>query len=334
MDLLQGVRKIEMFVDNMVQNAIKDSVNGLSTKRILCVGVVALDYISVVDKYPDEDEEVMAVEHYLSRGGNAANSATVLGLLGANSEFFGTVVKNKEFAFIKNDFRENNVISENIIVLDPATHKTPVTFIWASENTGSRTIVADFKKVTELKASDFDCLDLTNYEWVHFEGRKNIDDISKMIDIIGKFNANKDETNKIKVSVEIEFPISVCPKQQELFDKADVVFVSKDFGLAEGYTYKEETANGLLPNCKNGATIFCPWGEDGAASKTKNVLVTSPAFPPKHVTDTIGAGDTFIAGTIFTLCQCTDLEAAVRFGCRLAGAKCGARGFSELKGFR
>ena len=334
MDSQEGVRKIEMFVDNMVQNAIEDSVNGLSTKRILCVGVVALDYISVIDKYPDEDKEVMAVEHFLSRGGNAANSATVLGLLGAHSEFFGTVVKNKEFDFIKNDFRENSVISDNIVLLDPATHKPPVTFIWLSKQTGSRTIVADFKNLTELKASDFGHLDLTNYKWVHFEGRDNVEDISKMIDIISIFNEKQDDTNQIKVSVEIEFPPSICPEQQDLFDKANVVFVSKDYGRAEGYKCKEETVNGLLSNCKTGATIICPWGEDGAAAKKKNVLVTSPAFPPNHLTDTIGAGDTFIAGTIFTLCQGADLEEAMRFGCRLAGAKCGTLGFSELKGFR
>ena len=332
--LREGMGKIELFVENMIQSAIEESVNGLSRKRILFVGVVALDYICMVGKYPDEDEEVMASEHYLSRGGNAANSATVLGLLGAQSEFFGTVVKNKDFDFIKNDFRENNVISENVVVLDPAFHKPPVTFIWVSEQTGSRTIVADFKNVTELKSSDFGGLNLTHYKWIHFEGRENIEDISKMIDIISTYNGNKDENERIKVSVEIEFPPSVCPKQQELFDKADVVFVSKDYGRAEGYASKEETVKCLLSSCKEGATIICPWGEDGAAAKTEDVLVTSPAFPPNHVTDTIGAGDTFIAGTIFAFCRGADVEESLRYGCRLAGAKCGVRGFSELKDFR
>ena len=327
------IGKIEMFVDNMVQNAIEESVNGLARKRILCVGVVALDYISIVETYPDEDEEVMAIGHFLSRGGNAANSATVLGLLGAHSEFFGTVVKNRDFDFIKKDFRENNVISENIVVLNPAQHKPPVTFIWVGEKTGSRTIVADFKNLTELKASDFKRLDLSSYKWIHFEGRGNVDDISAMIQMIDKFNDNENDANKIKVSVEVEFPSSVFPKHQELFDKADVVFVSKDYGRTEGYNSKEETVKGLITKCKEGATIICPWGEDGAAAM-KDTLVTSPAFPPKLVADTIGAGDTFVAGTIFTMCKDADIETAVRFGCRLAGAKCGIRGFSGLKGFQ
>lgn len=328
-----SVRNVEQYVEGLVQDTISESVDNWARKRVLFVGVVALDHITFVEEYPNEDEEVFAEDYYLSRGGNAGNSATVLGLLGAQSEFFGTVVKNRDFDFIKNDFKQNNVYSENVVGLDPSQHKPPVTFIWVSQKTGSRTIIADFKNLTELKGTDFRRLDLRNYKWIHFEGRENVSDIIQMIEVIDKFNETKDNAYKIKISVEIETPHSLSPKLHGLFSKADYVFVSKDYGQADGYNTMEEVVEGLLARCKDSATILCPWGKHGAAAKGEQ-LVTSSAYPPEHLIDTIGAGDTFIAGTIFSLSNSQHLEKAINFGCRLAGAKCGMRGFSGLKGFQ
>ena len=97
---------------------------------------------------------------------------------------------------------------------------------------------------------------------------------------------------------------------------------------------KEEAVEGLLKCCKSDATIICPWGEDGAAAANKEHVVTSMAYPPSELVDTVGAGDTFMAGTIFSLCADKSIDHAIRFGCQIAGAKCGMRGYSGLKGFQ
>lgn len=326
---------VERYVNSLVEDSISQSVDNVARKRVLFVGIVALDYITFVEEYPNEDEEVYAEEYYLSRGGNAANSATVSGLLGGQAEFFGIMVKNRDFDFIKDDFKQSNVHSENVVVLDPSNHKPPVTFIWVSKKTGSRTILADFKNLTELKGNDFQRLDLTNYKWVHFEGRENVSDIIQMIEAIEIFNEGKEQADKVRVSVEIEPPRSLRPKLQALFDKADYLFVSKDYSQAEGYTSMEEAAEGLLSLCKDDATVICPWGADGASAKVAGEkVVTSHSYPPPHLIDTIGAGDTFIAGTVFSLSNGQSLEIAIGFGCRMAGAKCGMRGFAGLKGFQ
>ena len=62
--------------------------------------------------------------------------------------------------------------------------------------------------------------------------------------------------------------------------------------------------------------------------------MTSPAFPPEVVVDTLGAGDTFNAATIFALNAGKSLSEAVTFGCRVAGTKCGMMGNSGLRGIR
>ncbi|XP_061788804.1 ketohexokinase isoform X6 [Nerophis lumbriciformis] len=60
-------------------------------KKVLCIGLVCLDIISVVDKYPEEDTDNRCVSQRWQRGGNASNSCTVLSLLGTSCAFMGSL---------------------------------------------------------------------------------------------------------------------------------------------------------------------------------------------------------------------------------------------------
>ena len=82
------------------------------------------------------------------------------------------------------------------------------------------------------------------------------------------------------------------------------------------------------------ATVICPWGEDGAMAMTsEGQKSTSPAFPPERVIDTLGAGDTFNAATILALSDGQGIQDAITYGCRVAGAKCGMKGYDGLSKF-
>ncbi|XP_065487937.1 ketohexokinase isoform X3 [Caloenas nicobarica] len=62
-------------------------------KRIMCVGLVCLDIISVVEAFPAEDSDTRCVSQRWQRGGNASNSCTVLALLGAPCAFMGSLAR-------------------------------------------------------------------------------------------------------------------------------------------------------------------------------------------------------------------------------------------------
>ncbi|XP_074065970.1 ketohexokinase isoform X3 [Macrotis lagotis] len=63
----------------------------MEEKRILCVGLVVLDIINVVEKYPEEDADSRCLTQRWQRGGNASNSCTILSLLGAPCAFMGSL---------------------------------------------------------------------------------------------------------------------------------------------------------------------------------------------------------------------------------------------------
>lgn len=65
----------------------------MEEKQILCVGLVVLDIINVMDKYPEEDTDSRCLSQRWQRGGNASNSCTVLSLLGAPCAFMGSLAR-------------------------------------------------------------------------------------------------------------------------------------------------------------------------------------------------------------------------------------------------
>ncbi|XP_028856523.1 ketohexokinase isoform X3 [Denticeps clupeoides] len=63
----------------------------MGEKKVLCIGLVCLDIINVVEKYPEEDTDSRCLSQRWQRGGNASNSCTVLSLLGAPCAFMGSL---------------------------------------------------------------------------------------------------------------------------------------------------------------------------------------------------------------------------------------------------
>ncbi|XP_073868239.1 ketohexokinase isoform X5 [Macaca fascicularis] len=149
-----------------------------------------------------------------------------------------------------------------------------------------------------------------------------------MLQRIDAHNTRQPPEQKIRVSVEVEKP------QEELFQLfgyGDVVFVSKDVAKHLGFQSAGEALRGLYGRVRKGAVLVCAWAEEGAdALGPDGKLIHSDAFPPPRVVDTLGAGDTFNASVIFSLSQGRSVQEALRFGCQVAGKKCGQQGFDGI----
>ncbi|XP_048126812.1 ketohexokinase isoform X3 [Alosa alosa] len=297
----------------------------MGEKKILCIGLVCLDIINVVDKYPEEDTDSRCLSQRWQRGGNSSNSCTVLSLLGAPCAFMGSLAPGPVADFITGDFKRRGVDISGVTWQKEG--ETPCACCVVSLANGSRTVVLSDTNLPDVTAEDFSQVDLSQYRWIHWEGR-NAEEQVKMIKRVEEFNRSATEKERVTISVEIE---KTREPLYQLFQYGDVVFVSKDVAKHFGFDSAPSALKGLYSRVRKGAVLICAWAEKGAdAMGPDGVVVHSDAFPPEALVDTLGAGDTFNASVIYTLSRGGSLQKALSFGCQVAGRKCGVHGYDGI----
>ncbi|WP_455376185.1 PfkB family carbohydrate kinase [Kaarinaea lacus] len=284
--------------------------------NILAVGIATIDIINTTDGFPQEDDEVRAVDQEIRRGGNATNSLVVLSQLGHHCQWLGCLADDASAQLIVNDLKQYNVNLEYCEVHRGGV--TPTSYITLNSKNGSRTIV-HYRNLPEMSAETFDRIKPADYNWIHFEGR-NVEQTKSMLSAVNALQS------KIPVSVEIE-------KQREnledLFVGADIYFFSRAFAKSESHDSADlflQHYRKLIPD----ALLVCTWGSEGAYALENNQLYFFSAPKLHNVVDTVGAGDTFIAGFIHASLSGDDLPARLKFACEIAAKKCGTKGFSHL----
>ena len=309
---------------------------GSRTNRVLCVGLLCLDHIYVLPEFPEEDSDVRATTQSRSRGGNASTNTAILAQLGWEYvEFVGSIGDTLDTEFCLDELRKYGVIVENCVKRKGLAQ--PNTCAIINKSSGSRTLIHYHGGFPEVSYKEFSALNLNLYKHIHLEGRTNIDDLSKILQHISDWNAESTH-HRIKTSFELEKPRDY----RSIFALPDVLFVSSEYAESQGYKDMQTTVVELSEYTREGSIIICAWGSKGACGGVKKLLPISPedltvvpAYPPAGgVTDTLGAGDSFIAACLYALLNLDRnglskdlLPRVVNFGCKVAGYKCGMYGF-------
>ncbi|KAH2919638.1 hypothetical protein KXW25_004948 [Aspergillus fumigatus] len=256
--------------------------------------------------YPGEDEKLRASRISHRRGGNCPNTLEVLQQLIAHSQ-------------------TTSKVSLNLVAVLPAKASVASQQILASFGPGVQLGHCIYREQFSEPASSYIIKSQAS-------GSRTIGRIPEVT--LACMRYLRQCYPSIQISVEVEKPAR--HGLQELAIEADVVFYSKSWAQGQGYASAEECLQKQRPMTTNASFLCCTWGDEGAvALDTKTgELFQSPAYaaPDLKVVDTIGAGDTFIAGMLYAwLCQGNwDLEKKVHFANRVAGMKVGQEGFSDL----
>lgn len=281
--------------------------------RILGVGIATLDIINTVDGYPAEDSEVRAIHQRICRGGNATNTLVVLSQLGHRCAWAGVLADEPNTRPILDDLARYG------INIQPCRHephgKIPTSYILLNQRNGSRSIV-HYRDLPEFRFTDFCNVDLDGVDWLHFEGR-NVDETCRML------HHAHHQAPGIPRSIEIEKP---RPGIEQLFQQADLLLLSRHYAQSTGFTQPQEFLQYMHRQAPQ-ADLICAWGDAGAYGLTcAGDALHSPAYPPVTLVDTLGAGDTFNAGIIHARVNGWAWAETLRFGCEIAGKKCGVMG--------
>jgi sulfofructose kinase len=283
----------------------------LNSVLAVCVGVITIDTIALVDKYPSEDERVLANEISRAGGGPAAVAAVALSRLGVKSAIVGTIGDDADGKEVLRIFAQEGVDTSGISI---GTTPTAGSVIVASKEHSARAI-STRQPVTQAPINEAAKKLIANAQWVHVDhvGVKRLDE------------AGITRGNGPQISFDAGYGV-------ETFDPIVVdLFVPTDRQMALRYPGVDLAVALENDSMKAGNTVVATQGSAGSAGFSPETgLVTAPGFTVE-VTSTLGAGDVFHGALVAQLIQGYSLQEALRRANAVAALSCrGLDGQSKI----
>jgi sulfofructose kinase len=274
----------------------------LSSVQVVCVGVITIDTIALVDKYPSEDERVLANEISRAGGGPAAVAAVALSRLGVKTAIVGTIGDDADGKEVLRIFAQEGVDTSGISI---GTTATAGSVIVASQEHSARAI-STRQPVVQAPINEAAKKLIANAQWVHVDhvGIKRLDELGiargKGAQI--SFDAG--------YGVENFDPIVV-----DLFVPTDRQMILRYPGIDLAVALENDSM-------KAGNTVVATQGSAGSAGFSPETgLVTAPGFKV-NVTSTLGAGDVFHGALVAQMIQGHSLQEAMRRANAVAALSC------------
>jgi len=283
----------------------------LSSVQAVCIGVITIDTIALVDKYPGEDERVLADQISRAGGGPAAVAAVALSRLGIKSAIVGTIGDDADGKEVLRIFAQEGVDTSGISY---GATPTAGSVIVASKEHSARAI-STRQPVTQAAMNEAAKKLIAAAQWVHVDhvGIKRLDEagISRGAGPQISFDAG--------YGVETFNPIVVD------------LFVPTDRQMALRYPGVDLAVALENDSLKAGNTVVATQGSAGSAGFSPETgLVTAPGFKV-DVTSTLGAGDVFHGALVAQLIQGHPLQEAMRRANAVAALSCrGLDGQSKI----
>jgi len=285
--------------------------------KILGIGNAVLDTILTVKHYPQENQEVRALNKTFSPGGNINNTLYILNQLGHDSAICCALATDLEAKQLLKGFKERQLSTKHTQTFIQG--KTPSSFITLNQENGHRTIV-HYRELPEVTFEHFAKITVEAFDWLHFEGR-NIENLTGMINIAKTFLTHQ------PISLEVEKSRKGI---EALFNQVNLVIFSHHYATEKGFSNGLDLLTQIQKEAPN-TKLACTWGDQGvwfADIQQKVQHIKAEEIHP--IIDTLGAGDTFNAALIHHLIQKKDFKEAVSLANKLAAQKCTQYGLDHF----
>ncbi|KAI5782739.1 Ribokinase-like protein [Geopyxis carbonaria] len=324
--------------------------------RLLGLGALYEDTVLTLPHFPAEDSKLRATARTTRLGGNILNTFGVLSSSPPSTpgaappfalRFCAAVGNQPSCAWIASELQRRAIAPALVYraaVTGPAT-----ALVLCAADTGTRTVVSHANALDDPTAAELYHAATAAHVapwwpgWIHVEGR-NCEPVAQLLERV----ADRAGGYPCRISVDFERP---RPGLWELMPRADVLFVSQTWAR---YVAVAEAAGGadlvqrvvavvglamrqraVCYVTLGGAGCYCfsrvpAEGTTPADAGFWLARVPAVALAPGAAVETVGAGDTFIAGVLWALVAGYDWVAAARLATELAAAKCATVGFEGL----
>jgi sulfofructose kinase len=283
----------------------------LSSIQAVCVGVITIDTIALVDKYPSADERVVAQEVSRAGGGPAAVAAVALSRLGIKSAIVGTIGDDADGKELLRIFEKEGVDTSGISI---GTSATAGSVIVASKEHSARAI-STRQPMVQAPINEAAKKLITQTQWVHVDH----------VGITRLAELGISRGNGPLISFDAGYGV-------ETFDPITVdLFVPTDRQMALRYPGIDLAVALENDSMKAGNTVVATQGSAGSAGFSPETgLVTAPGFTV-DVMSTLGAGDVFHGALVAQLIHGFSLQEAMLRANAVAALSCtGLDGQSKI----
>lgn len=261
-----------------------------------------MDTIALVEKYPSEDERVIADNILRAGGGPAAVAAVTLSRLGVKSAIVGTIGDDADGKEVLKIFAREGVNTSGISIGPSATAGSVIV---ASKERSARAI-STRQPVRQAPINDAAKTLVANAQWLHVDhvGVKHLDEFGVA------------RGKGAQISFDAGYGV-------ESFDPIVVdLFVPTDRQMALRYPGIDLAVALENDSLKAGNTVVATQGSAGSAGFSPETgLVTAPGFKV-DVMSTLGAGDVFHGALVAQLIQGYSLQESMRRANAVAALSC------------
>jgi ribokinase len=273
---------------------------------VVGLGQCCIDYLGVVERYPDINRKEEINDFTVQGGGPVATAMVTLSRLGATTTFIGKISDDYFGGMIKDGLTSESVNIDHIVVENGK--RSQFAFIVIEKKTGKRTVLWSRATVTPLSVDEIN---------------KNVISTAKVLLLDGLMLESSLEAAKCARDAGVIVVVDAGSMREgplELVKIADYFIASEDF--ARQYYNGNDPKAAAMELLKHGAkTVIVTMGDRGSICISPEIYFHQPAFKINAV-DTTGCGDVFHGAFIFGLLQNWDLNKTTRFASATAALKC------------
>ncbi len=267
-------------------------------RKVLCLGNAVYDMTMVANEFPKENLKYRVKNLIRCPGGSAANAAYLLGKWGIDTYFGGAIGDDLYGKLIMDDFKKVNVKTKYVSVDDD--HDTPLSFIVASKDKGSRTIFSYRDEDLLMEQMEYD----EDFDYILVDGR-DAEEVKRVF-------------KKYPKAVKIMDASRVTKGDIEIASMVDYLVCSLHFAsLIVGHEIDVNNRKELISSFKKIETLFknhvvITLESHGSIYRDDKGVRLMPSYQMKNVVDTTGAGDIFHGAFTYALIKGYDYEDVIR----------------------